>query len=121
MSSQYIFNDHDTPRLKVPPAWVTVTHPHHPLHGQKLEVVRFFGSKYFLVRRPDGGGLAQISQSWTDYGGEQYQPHTGGSDHLLDIDGLRDIVKIIAQLVKEAGSLKKRTRLRTSRDGGVTS
>jgi hypothetical protein len=110
MNSQYIFNPHDAPRLNPTSTWVTVTHPHHPLHGQKLEVVRTFGKKGFLLRKPDGSGLAQISRSWTDYDGAQYEPNTSDSNHLLDVDGLREIGKIISQLAQAGVGVKRRGR-----------
>ncbi|WP_410001705.1 DUF5372 family protein [Singulisphaera sp. GP187] len=81
---------HTTPSSQPSLGFVTITHPHHPLHGQKVEVVQLRRGidPDLIVRLPDGHHAA-IAMSGTDYA----SPPEGGTpprpDHLLDLDGLR--------------------------------
>ncbi len=51
------------------PATVQITHPAHPLRGQRLTVRRVLqegGTDYLFVEWPDNGQVRRIPQAWTD-------------------------------------------------------
>lgn len=79
---------------------MTITHPHHPLHGQQLPVVcvRRGESPDIIVRLPDGSPSA-VALSATDYAGDSAASlplaHT---PHLLDLKGLRPMAQVIEGL-----------------------
>jgi hypothetical protein len=76
---------------------VTIAHPHHPLRGQRVEVVfvRRGADPDLVVRLPDGQHAA-IAQSWT---GEGTPPRPAdGPVPLLDAEGLRELARRVAQL-----------------------
>jgi hypothetical protein len=80
--------------------FVTITHPHHPLSGQKVALIRLRrGSNPDLVVRLPDGSHAAIAVSLTDYGrasDESGSPPLSSS--LLDLEGLRELARLIAQL-----------------------
>src|SRR3712207_4143555 len=88
--------------LFAPPrcAWVTVTHPHHPLFGQQLHVVRLQhrppAEPDLIVCLPDGSH-AGIAVSCTDYAPPPTSPLTA-TRPLLDLDGLRRLACYVAPL-----------------------
>ena len=83
---------------------VTITHPHHPLHGQRCEIVRIRRGvdPDFILRLADGSHAA-IAMSWTDYGEPQGLPAAPSRPDLpqLDLQGLRQIVHLLDQLRQE--------------------
>jgi hypothetical protein len=78
---------------------VTVSHPHHPLRGQRVEVVqvRRGADPDLIIRLPDGRHAA-IAQSWTT------EPHRPAAERpavaapLLAADGLRELAALVARL-----------------------
>lgn len=83
---------------------MTITHPHHPLCGQRCEVVFIRrGVDPDLILRLADGTHAAIAMSWTDAG--EGQPLSGDQDHLdlprLDLQGLRQILDLLDQLRQE--------------------
>jgi hypothetical protein len=81
---------------------VTVTHPLHPLCGQRLEVVRVRrgADPDLIVRLPDGRHAA-LAQSSTADALPQLPadpPEASTSMPLLDVDGLRHMVALIARI-----------------------
>ena len=81
--------------------WVTITHPHHPLCGQRCEVVRIRrGVDPDLIVRLHDGSHAAIALSWTDAGKESAPTDAlhGHDLPLLDLQGLRQIVHLIEAL-----------------------
>jgi len=79
--------------------FVTIIHPHHPLRGQRCEVLRLRRGTApdVIVRLPDGSHAA-LAQSWTDYGNPA-PPEPGNAElPLLDLSGLRHVAQLIAQL-----------------------
>jgi hypothetical protein len=80
---------------------VTITHPHHPLHGQRCEVahIRRGADPDLILRLPDGTHAA-IAMSWTDAGeGEALSAAQSGPDvPLLELQGLRQIIHLLEQL-----------------------
>jgi Family of unknown function (DUF5372) len=80
--------------------FVTITHPHHPLSGQKVEVIRLRrGSSPDVIVRLANGTHAAIAVGLTDYGraaGESADAPLPSS--LLDLDGLRELARLVDQL-----------------------
>ena len=81
---------------------MTITHPQHPLRGQRVEIVRIRrGVTPDLIVRLPGGLCAALAVDWTDY----LAPGTGAlpppAPHLLAVDGLRRLAELVAQLQQE--------------------
>jgi hypothetical protein len=84
------------------PSSVTITQPHHPLQGHKLEVVsapRRANSK-ILVRLPEGKCI-RVPRDWTDFEAQQSRHTEAPVAHLLDIKGLLKAAKIISSIKAE--------------------
>jgi hypothetical protein len=76
-----------------------VTHPHHPLYGQRVAIVRIRqGVDPDLIVRLADGYHAAIAMSWTDYAGRTAPPTPLPDLPLLDSDGLRRAADFIARL-----------------------
>jgi Family of unknown function (DUF5372) len=88
------FPQRTTPSSRPPSGFVTITHPHHPLRGQRVEIVRFRrgNDPDLIVVLPDGRHTA-IALSSTDYGSDPEIPPTVTAEHLLDLDGLRRVIQ----------------------------
>jgi hypothetical protein len=85
---------------------VTITHPHHPLHGQQLPVVcvRHGERPDVIVRLPDGSH-AGIALNATDYGVDSSAPLPSAcASHLLDLQGLRQMAQFI-DVLRQQGRL----------------
>jgi uncharacterized protein DUF5372 len=82
--------------------WATVTHPHHPLCGQRLAVIRVRrgADPDLIVRLPDGLHAA-LSVSWTDYAAPADPSPPPASLPLLDGDGLRQAAELIDRMRQE--------------------
>ena len=80
---------------------VTITHPHHPLCGQRCEVVfvRRGVDPDLLLRLADGTHAAR-AMSWTDAGeGRALSAPQRGSDlPLLALQGWRQLLHLLDQL-----------------------
>jgi len=83
--------------------WVTVTHPCHPLCGQRVEVVRIRtgANPDLIVRHPDGLHSA-IAVDWTDYAASPDLRPSPPSPSLLDFDGLWQAIQLI-DLIRHEG------------------
>jgi hypothetical protein len=75
-----------------------VTHPHHPLFGQQVAVVRLRQGAQpdLIVRLPDGSHAA-IAMHLTDYAGVPAALPSANPLPLLDFAGLRHIVQLLDQ------------------------
>ena len=75
---------------------MTITHPHHPLCGQQVQVVSLRRGRKpdLIVRLPDGSHAA-IATSLTDYGAPAGQVPVAASSPLLALSGLRQIAQLI--------------------------
>jgi hypothetical protein len=78
--------------------WVTVTHPHHPLYGQRVQLIRIRRGPDpdLIIRMPDGYHGA-IAASLTDYVGLSPADHGPSELPLLSIEGLWQIAQFIEQ------------------------
>jgi uncharacterized protein DUF5372 len=78
---------------------VTITHPFHPLRGQQVEVIliRRGRDPDLIIRLPDGLHAA-VAMSSTDYASPPEGDLPSGPAHLLDFDGLRQMVQLIDHL-----------------------
>src|SRR2546421_1653008 len=87
------YSQHTTPFSKPSVEWVTVTHPHHPLYGQRVRLIRVRRGPDpdLIIRLPDGYHGA-IAASLTDYGGP-VDPDLCGAPPLLSIEGLWQIAR----------------------------
>lgn len=84
---------------------VTVTHPFHPLHDHKLEIVKAphaKGSK-IVVRLPDGKHY-RMPREWTDYDAAKVDQALSDHPYLLDVEGLREVAQIINNIKTERSS-----------------
>lgn len=82
---------------------MTITHPHHPLSGQHAGIVRIRRGPDpdLIIRLPDGTHAA-IAMSWTDYAASPEPTPRAGPTPLLDIEGLWQIVHLLAHLRQES-------------------
>jgi hypothetical protein len=93
---------------------VTITHPHHPLYGQQVEIVRIRRGTDpdFIIRLPDGLHAA-IAMSLTDYAAPSDHDPPPAPMHLLDFNGLCQVVQLIDHIRQEgrypAGDSEGRT------------
>jgi hypothetical protein len=82
---------------------VTITHPHHPLCGQQLPVLRLRRGAHpdVIVLLPDGTHAA-VALELTDYvANPDLSSPPLSTASLLDLDGLRRAAQLIAQLRQE--------------------
>ena len=87
------------PSSQPPSGFVTITHPHHPLRGQRVEIVRFRRGidPDLIVRLPDGRHAA-IALSGTDYAAPPEGDPPPRSNHLLDLNGLRQVLQLVDRM-----------------------
>jgi hypothetical protein len=78
--------------------WVTVTHPHHPLYGQCVQIIRVRRGRDpdLIIRLPDGYHGA-IAASSTDYAPLSEAQACGEPPPLLSLAGLWQIAQFIEQ------------------------
>jgi hypothetical protein len=92
------YSQYTTPFTKPSEEWVTVTHPHHPLHGQRVQLIRIRRGPDpdLIIRMPDGYHGA-IAASLTDYSGSPDPEVYATQPPLLSIGGLWQIAQWIEQ------------------------
>jgi hypothetical protein len=76
-----------------------ITHPFHPLHGQRFSVLkirRVSGVPTLSMRHPDLGSFA-VPQEWTDRGAPQ---EPTGTPLLVDAFGLSELAMIVDFLTR---------------------
>jgi Family of unknown function (DUF5372) len=92
---------------------VTVTHPHHPLNGQRVAVVRVRRGVVpdLIVRTRDGLHFA-LAMDWTDYRAPSTTTPALPAPPLLAVDGLRQLAQYVAHVrADEQGAAAARRRL----------
>ena len=89
---------------------VTITHPHHPLTGQHVDIVRIRrGPDPDLIIRLADGTHTAIAMSWTDYATAADSTPLAGVVPLLDVEGLWQIVHLLDHLRKEGRAPSRET------------
>ena len=90
-----------TPSSQPPSGFVTITHPHHPLRGQRVEIIRLRRGidPDLIVRLPDGRHAA-IALSSTDYLSSPEDPARPAAEHLLDLEGLRSVIRLLDRIAQ---------------------
>ena len=90
-----------------PLGWATITHPFHPLRGQRVEVVRMRrgGSEPELIIRLPDGLHTPVAMSLTDYATPPELNPAPGPLPLLDVEGLRQMVQLIDHLRQQSADL----------------
>jgi hypothetical protein len=88
-----------------------VTHPHHPLYGQQVVVIRVRRGPDpdLIIRFPDGF-YGAISASWTDYATGPDMALSLDAPPLLDLLGLCQMAQLIEQLRRRQGLADAQTR-----------
>jgi hypothetical protein len=97
--------EHTTPSSQPSSGFVTITHPHHPLRGQRVEIVRSRRGidPDLIVRLPDGRHAA-IAMSSTDYLSSPEDPPRATAEHLLDLGGLRSVLQLLDLIARRPPS-----------------
>jgi Family of unknown function (DUF5372) len=79
-----------------------ITHPFHPLRGQRFAVLKlkeFAGVEILSLRHAEMGSLA-VRREWTDWAapGTSREPIAGQQALLIDVLGLLALVDLISSL-----------------------
>ena len=78
---------------------MTITHPHHPLSGQRVDIVRIRrGPDPDLIIRLRDGTHTAIAMRWTDDAASPEPTPSAGVIPLLDLEGLRPMVAFLDHL-----------------------
>ena len=78
--------------------WVTVTHPHHPLYGQRVQLIRVRrGPDPDLIIRLLDGYHGAIAASWTTYASAS-GALPAEKPPVLDLEGLCQLARVVEQL-----------------------
>jgi len=89
---------------------VTITHPHHPLTGQRVDIVRIRrGPDPDLIIRLADGTHTAIAMSGTDYAASADFTPRAGAIPLLDCEGLWQIAHLLDHLRKEGRAPARET------------
>jgi len=89
-----------------------VTRPHHPLHGQELEVLTH-GTRHIVVRSPDGLSM-KLPRSWTDVDGTDCRGDSSG-DAIFTVESLRELGVLVEALARrESGKRSDCSEVRES-------
>jgi hypothetical protein len=79
--------------------FVTIIHPHHPLCGQKVALIRLRrGINPDVIVRLPNGTHAAIAVDLTDYAGASGEGVELPPSSLLDLEGLRELARLITRL-----------------------
>jgi Resolvase, N terminal domain len=80
------YSQYTTPFSKPPVEWVRATHPHHPLHGQRVQLIRVRRGRDpdCIIRMPDGYHGA-IAASLIHYGGPQRAHDLGWEQAAIQV------------------------------------
>lgn len=82
--------------------FIIITDRNHPYYGQRFMVMGTQRGKKpnVLIQLPSGKRI-RIPQKWTDYVQTAVDNSSSNNSHLLDLNGLCKIVKMINRLKKE--------------------
>jgi hypothetical protein len=80
----------------------TITHPFHPLRGQRFEVLkrrRAAGIDTLILRHPERGSYT-VAQDWTDWGAPETGTTAQGSTRKLSVDALLGLEALLSALAE---------------------
>jgi Family of unknown function (DUF5372) len=81
-----------------------VTHPFHPLRGQKLVVLKVrtvSGVETLSVRHPDLGSVA-MPRDWTDWGCPGTSATSSNNSLMVDVFGFAELARIVDSLTRDS-------------------
>jgi hypothetical protein len=84
--------------------WATITHPFHPLRGQRFEVLknrRVAGVNTLILRHADRGSYT-VAQEWTDWGLPDASISSTKTTHKLAVKPLLQLADLLAELSERA-------------------
>lgn len=79
------------------PTEVTITHRHHPLSGQRLEVA--FGGPTKIVVHVGDGTTMRLPRAWTDADGCMAPESV---DSIFSVDSVRELVHLVDAIKRRA-------------------
>src|SRR5205823_10990838 len=99
-------SSHTTPSSPPCRGFLTITHPGHPLCGQRVEVIRSGPGvdPDLVVRRADGRHLP-IARSSTDADPQDSDDPAPRPDHLLDLEALRRLIPVLDRMDRAASAM----------------
>lgn len=78
---------------------VRITHPHHPLAGTLVEVIRHRrGLRLGLIVRLPDGTSAGLSMEWVEPVQSEKVVEAEGQESELDVEGLRKMARVVGRL-----------------------
>jgi hypothetical protein len=84
--------------------WATITHPFHPLHSQRFEVLKtrcVAGVNTLILRHPDRGSYT-VAQEWTDWGLPDASLEPSQTARKLAVKPLLQLADLLAELSERA-------------------
>jgi len=94
--------------------WATITHPFHPLRGQRFEVLktrRAGGMEIVMLRHAERGSYA-IARDWTDWSLSEPIPPPDGRLSKLALETLAELTELVTELaVREGHTLDEASRV----------
>ncbi len=84
----------------IPLGWAKITHPFHPLRGQRYQVLktRRVSGIETLVLRDTSAGTFAIAKEWTNLSDPSSQAAPDFTPLILQFDSLQEIVDIIKEI-----------------------
>ena len=83
--------------------WATITHPFHPLRGQRFEVLktrRVAGTDTLILRHPDRGSYA-VAREWTDWGLPEASIGPSETSCKFAVEALLQLTDLCAELSEQ--------------------
>ncbi len=79
---------------------MTITHPFHPLCGQRFEVLktRRAGGREILILRHAERGSYAIARDWTDWSLNEAIPRPDGRLSTLALETLGELTELVSEL-----------------------
>ncbi|WP_295432607.1 DUF5372 family protein [uncultured Thiodictyon sp.] len=80
--------------------WATITHPFHPLRGQRFGVLktrRSGGLEILILRHAERGSYA-IARDWTDWSLSEPIPRPDGCLSQLALETLGELTELVSEL-----------------------
>jgi hypothetical protein len=80
--------------------WADITHPFHPLHGQRYQILksRQVSGKDTLILKDPGGGTFAVDRDWTNLADPSASNIQGQPQLILDYKALLKLVTLLVEL-----------------------